>query len=206
MGFLPDTRLIGYCVSTLCEFFDASTCPTPGTKCLTAPTIDSLTVPVCVPGGTGDVGDPCTVNNDCLPLLGCNTQAGTCHPFCDPTHTCPALTACSSQTAIGLCLPAPDTWTCGDATFAAGDGCHCDCGGNDPDCQDPMQPVISCGTAEACAHGNCVPDAWTCNGNYYDHADGCDCNCGAPDPDCDLPNQNLYGCMPGEQCVAGVCQ
>lgn len=112
-------------------------------------------------------------------------------------------------------------WTCDPAYFAAGDGCDCDCGVYDPDCDDPDQEVFNCRPGEFCngsgvcedpvdgpvEPGDDVPDEWLCELDLYDAGDGCDCDCGAYDPDCDDPEQELYNCPPGAWCNdAGLCE
>ncbi len=204
--FDPDTRLIGACLPS-CEFFDASTCAT-GLKCLSNTEVTGVKGFTCFTAGTGDVGDACTKNVDCKPLLGCDLSIMTCAPFCDPTHTCPVNTACAGFSGgdIGICRGAPATWTCDPQQYADGTNCDCDCGPVDPDCADTMKPVVGCTGPDVCKNGNCVPPTWTCNGAWYDSGDGCDCNCGLEDPDCGKPNMMTLGCQMGQTCVAGVCQ
>ena len=45
---------------------------------------------------------------------------------------------------------APDTWTCEEDFYDAGDGCDCNCGAWDPDCSDPSADVYGC------ASGGCL--------------------------------------------------
>jgi hypothetical protein len=86
----------------------------------------------------------------------------------------------------GVC--APVGWSCDSSYFDALDGCDCECGAYDPDCDVAGQTVYGCDTGEICnVQGDCqastVPGAWTCSDDYY--GDGwCDCGCGAVDVDC----------------------
>ena len=72
----------------------------------------------------------------------------------------------------------PGGWTCAEGFYAALDGCDCDCGVRDPDCDDSFQDVLGCADGELCgASGACEaggpPAAWDCEGEFYDSADGC---------------------------------
>lgn len=112
-------------------------------------------------------------------------------------------------------------WTCDPAYFAARDGCDCDCGVYDPDCDDPGQEVFNCRPGELCSGagvceapggpqpepGDSIPADWLCDDEIYANDDGCDCDCGAYDPDCDDPEQDLFNCPPGAWCNGdGVCE
>ncbi len=104
-------------------------------------------------------------------------------------------------------------WFCDPTYFGTGDGCDCDCGEYDPDCDDPTQIVLNCAFDETCSDaGTCEPDTggptgdWFCSPAWFGGGDGCDCGCGARDPDCDDPAQEVYGCLPGQVCdAAGDC-
>lgn len=65
--------------------------------------------------------------------------------------------------------PLPPEWSCDPALWNAGDGCHCGCGGFDPDCPNP--------TAEACDSctdmGSCA-EATSCAD--IDHANNARCH------------------------------
>ena len=81
----------------------------------------------------------------------------------------------------------PPEWTCANFNFANFDGCHCDCGAPDPDCDFSSQFVFNCGFDEVCVDGVClrdIPEGWTCAPESFDTNDGCDCNCGVDDQDC----------------------
>jgi len=109
---------------------------------------------------------------------------------------------------------APSGFTCDPVFYDAGDGCDCECGVVDPDCDSGTTVVHGCSADEVCVDGACVddpdeafdvPDDWTCNPGWYDAADGCDCECGAIDPDCSDADAELFGCNPGQICAAGAC-
>merc|ERR1719461_424263 len=83
------------------------------------------------------------------------------------------------------------------------DGCDCECGVWDPDCDVDGQYLYGCPSQDYTCQYNwssppsCrepVPADWTCPEGYYNALDGCDCECGVWDPDCDVDGQYLYGC------------
>ena len=114
----------------------------------------------------------------------------------------------------------PYEWTCDHSYYGTGDGCDCECGAWDPDCEDASLQTYNCpspsdvcakaggGTCQASSSGGYydfgsdygdyaasnVPSGWTCGASYYDADDGCDCACGAWDPDCDDASSSVYGC------------
>ena len=129
---------------------------------------------------------------------------------------------CETGTAAG--------WTCEPSYYGTRDGCDCNCGTRDPDCDLPEQLILNCSDGEICnAGGSCatpgagdcgndicdgdetagscphdcggeIPAAWVCDPDYYGELDGCDCECGAYDPDCDDADEELYGCAEGATC------
>ena len=114
----------------------------------------------------------------------------------------------------------PGDWSCDPAFYDAGDGCDCNCGTFDPDCDDPSQRLFNCRPGQVCSdEGICtddrpgepgpepsIPASWECDGEFYDADDGCDCDCGAYDLDCDDPSQQIFNCGPGEICGdQGLC-
>lgn len=123
----------------------------------------------------------------------------------------------STPVPNGMCVdfPSPVTvqvarqWTCTPSYYGAGDGCDCNCGMWDPDC-DTSSSVYGCQAGQRCVEpGICQGGAgagWTCPQLYYDALDGCDCECGAWDPDCNVPGQSVLHCSAGQICVQpGVC-
>lgn len=113
------------------------------------------------------------------------------------------------------CRPdAAGAWTCEASYYGSLDGCDCECGTRDPDCDVPGQRVFNCPDGWICGSaGDCVDDrepdverpeppaAWTCDNEVYDAADGCDCECGTWDPDCDDPSSVVYNCVDGDICA-----
>lgn len=79
-------------------------------------------------------------------------------------------------------------WTCNPAYFHAHDGCDCNCGTYDPDCDNVSARIVNCGSSKAVrcnADATCgyeaAPPSWTCDPRTYNHLDGCHCGCGAYD-------------------------
>lgn len=103
----------------------------------------------------------------------------------------------------------PPEWTCPPGWWNAREGCDCECGARDPDCDVPGQRVYRCGDGQTCdAAGHCADGegAWFCPESYYGTRDGCDCECGAYDPDCDDPSQPILNCPSGYHCgPSGRC-
>ena len=114
----------------------------------------------------------------------------------------------------------PYEWTCDHSFYGTGDGCDCECGAWDPDCEDASLQTYNCpspsdvcakaggGTCQASSSGGYydfgsdygdyaasnVPSGWTCEASFYGAGDGCDCACGAWDPDCDDASSSVYNC------------
>lgn len=98
-------------------------------------------------------------------------------------------------------------WICDGDWYGAGDGCDCNCGAWDPDCDDPEAKVYHCELGQTCSQpGVCSGDVqqiceqWTCAPAYYGGHDGCDCLCGCYDPDCDNPDSQVLNCQLGQTC------
>ena len=73
---------------------------------------------------------------------------------------------------------APGDWTCSDGWYGSYDGCDCDCGSHDPDCDDPNQSLFGCpypGNSTCSCDGDCecTPD---CSGRECGD-DGCGGTC-----------------------------
>jgi V8-like Glu-specific endopeptidase len=132
-------------------------------------------------------------------------------------------------------IPGPEDWTCEPSYYDTLDGCDCNCGSRDPDCDDPGQILLNCSSGEICnVQGSCstpqagdcgdgtcdsnesagscpsdcggeIPGTWFCDPDLYGVLDGCDCECGAYDPDCDT-DERIYGCSEEAVCLAdGSC-
>jgi len=147
-------------------------------------------------------------------LDGCDCECGVWDPDCDVDgqwlYGCPSqdYTCQNNWSSPPTCTePVPTGWTCSESWFDALDGCDCNCGAWDPDCDVDGQWLFGCPSQDytcqnnwssppTCAEGAeaGVPADWTCSESYYNALDGCDCNCGAWDPDCDVDGQWLYGC------------
>jgi len=87
---------------------------------------------------------------------------------CSPTedtdlgNICWDFTCSWSRCAISLCPEGrlvtrsntdsyvPRFWNCSRDTYNTNDGCHCNCGGWDPDCDDLTQATINCPNDELC--------------------------------------------------------
>ena len=132
-----------------------------------------------------------------------------------PTATTPPPTA----------FPAfPIAWSCNASSYSTLDGCNCNCGVPDPDCEPgvlPPQAILGCSFGQVCEEGLCitpppspptpapvvpgVPPEWICDQFFYANLDGCDCECGAPDPDCEFQPDDILGCEDEEECLEGFC-
>lgn len=95
----------------------------------------------------------------------------------------------------------PDAWRCDPDYYAFLDGCDCQCGAYDPDCDIADSIVFNCNkgydpvcTADSvCTYLTPIPEGWTCPFFYYEDGE-CDCNCGAQDSDCDVAHEIVLGC------------
>jgi len=120
----------------------------------------------------------------------------------------PELFSLSKRNMKGV----PPGWTCDPLFYDAEDGCDCQCGAWDPDCDheskdDPRSIVLNCasGASPQCVKPNGVcsygqpPSNWFCSDSRYNSSDGCDCGCGAYDPDCDsfIDTPVVTGCWEG---------
>ncbi len=107
---------------------------------------------------------------------------------------------------------APAGWTCDPLFYNAQDGCDCNCGVYDPDCDDTSATVFGCDDANrVCAMdrtwSNCqAPTTWTCGQTTYDDGVTCNCNCGTQDLDCQNAALPVSGCSANQICdTSGVC-
>ena len=166
-------------------------------------------------------GEQCNTSGTCVPASWncqvnwyasdsyCDCDCGAYDPDCDAATS--TLFNCEDGydacNAYGICVP--ETWTCDDDSYDAGDGvCDCDCGAYDPDCGDAGALVNGCANPDDTCNGAglCVPAAWTCDPDVYRSDVACDCACGVQDPDCDTAGLPLKGCEDGDSCNnSGVC-
>jgi hypothetical protein len=149
------------------------------------------------------IPDPACEGSGCVDP-GCRKGA------CDRRHRCAGVTdpADDDCSDVNPNILTSGKWKCAWDMYAAGDGCDCGCGGDDPECG-----IGGC-AAGKCFHLACdachdeegrpfdcvaAEAGWTCNATRYDANDGCDCGCGAPDPDC-----GGGGCSPAG-CAQAAC-
>eukprot|EP01129_Flabellula_baltica_P014044 TRINITY_DN6650_c0_g1_i1.p1 TRINITY_DN6650_c0_g1~~TRINITY_DN6650_c0_g1_i1.p1 ORF type:complete len:920 (+),score=147.08 TRINITY_DN6650_c0_g1_i1:2-2761(+) len=143
---------------------------------------------------------------------GCDCGCGLEDPDCSDStayiHGCDNFT-CGVACVQGECtkpdISVPEGWICPHCYYGTGDGCDCNCGIPDPDCE-LSNVSISCEIGQVCIEGTCQGDAmdWTCFEGYYNAGDSwCDCECGVWDPDCDQSSMNKVtrNCGTNEQCV-----
>jgi hypothetical protein len=143
--------------------------------------------------------------------IDCDCECGALDPDCnEPTN--PILGCEDGQTcAAGTCEGTPTAWTCapGEYDGGVGNGCDCNCGTADPDCDlMPAETVQGCAAGDVCDSGVCIPMAWTCDPSFYASgiADDCDCGCGALDPDCEDANVDKCDyCDDVGSCSATAC-
>jgi len=162
---------------------------------------------------------------------GCDCNCGIYDPDCDTQQY--NIAGCSDGVNAS-CLPTgtcyyqypkyvPSTWVCYPSYYNASDGCDCNCGAWDPDCdRDALilsgNIVYGCGayndsTTFSCIKplGTCIeidiPNTWVCDPSFYNAFDGCDCNCGVQDPDCSDNTEVIYGCPCNTtmSCKFGAC-
>jgi hypothetical protein len=146
---------------------------------------------------------------------GCDCMCGVQDPDCNlPDFVYGCYDGASPLCINGQCQysPPPAAWACDPSYYDAHDGCDCECGVADPDCNYTSQVLLNCpeDVIATCEDGICiaaeVPPSWICPPKYYGTQDGCDCYCGADDPDCSIPDQHVYGCpCDSMQCDKGLC-
>jgi hypothetical protein len=100
---------------------------------------------------------------------GCDCACGVRDPDCDVpgqrVFRCGDGQTCD---AAGRCVEGGGTWFCPASYYGTRDGCDCECGAYDPDCDDASQAVLNCPEGYACgAGGRCVdaygdPPRWLC--------------------------------------------
>lgn len=120
--------------------------------------------------------------------------------------------ACLHVASLDFDIQAPKDWTCAVDQWngGAGNGCDCECGAHDPDCDlEPAEVVDGCGKGEVCGAGDTcippVPDAWACNDAFWGDGD-CDCGCAVQDVDCpDLLSSSCDFCDDTGSCDTVAC-
>ena len=149
----------------------------------------------CPQGKTCDVSSSTCV--DCVPECeGLDCGDDGCGGSCG---SCPGEAACSS----GLCVSG--AWTCLETYYGSDDGCDCECGAYDPDCDDPEAKLYGCATGESCSSdGTCEPCVPSCDGKECGN-DGCGGDCAAcpVGKKCDQPSFTCVDCVP--ECEGLVC-
>ena len=101
----------------------------------------------------------------------CGTSSICGDGFCSPDETAAGCaTDCASTCGNGVCDPTdipscpsecggtlPSGWRCPAVNYGGGDGCDCNCGAWDTDCDDPAADVYNCRPGESCGtDGLCV--------------------------------------------------
>ncbi len=135
--------------------------------------------------GTCASGSVCTFNGLCCQPNCTGKQCGGdgCGGSCG---TCQSGYSCVGGKCVG---GAPPQWTCASTKYGASDGCDCNCGAYDPDCDKQPVPAYNCNPNEVCTKSGkcCKPD---CSGKQCGD-DGCGGSCGT--------------CTSGQQCKNGQC-
>ena len=88
---------------------------------------------------------------------GCDCDCGAFDPDCLVMRPgdlvgCDRNQACNNE---GECIDIPNSWTCNPRFYSTRDGCDCECGAPDPDCE-VIDEVFGCEPGERCVRGNCV--------------------------------------------------
>ena len=101
----------------------------------------------------------------------CGTASVCGDAFCSPDETAASCAVdCASTCGNGVCDPTdipscpsecggalPAGWRCPAVNYGGGDGCDCNCGAWDTDCDDPAAEVYNCRPGEVCGDGGvCV--------------------------------------------------
>jgi len=93
---------------------------------------------------------------------GCDCACGAYDPDCDDGTSqvfgCALGTTCLASPDGSTCSAPPVAWTCPASFFGRLDGCDCECGAYDPDCDRAGESVFNCNAGETCvdsADGTC---------------------------------------------------
>jgi V8-like Glu-specific endopeptidase len=85
----------------------------------------------------------------------CNESTQVVHG-CTPGDICNEDAVCASPTGV-TSEDVPAGWICPPGYYGTRDGCDCDCGAFDPDCDVDDQPVYNCGFLGVCGgDGTCA--------------------------------------------------
>lgn len=100
---------------------------------------------------------------------GCDCGCGARDPDCDVpgqrVFHCGEGETCD---AAGQCTAGEGMWFCPASYYGTSDGCDCECGAYDPDCDDASQSVLNCPDGYSCGSGGrCVDEGggssgWLC--------------------------------------------
>ena len=82
---------------------------------------------------------------------GCDCNCGAWDPDCSQPAQ-PVLNCAPGQSCVSPGVCGTGVWTCSRSFYGTRDGCDCNCGSWDPDCNDPNQQVLNCGMLEACVY------------------------------------------------------
>lgn len=91
------------------------------------------------------------------------------------TPTTASVTISFTSTTSGGCGPAIDAvtivplaFTCNASFYASDDGCDCNCGYPDPDCDTQNTFIKGCPNSQyQCYIASCIPKNYTCNPGTY---------------------------------------
>ena len=127
----------------------------------------------CDGGGGGNVPDTWNCDLDYYGTRdGCDCRCGAIDPDCSisgqEVYNCDNNEICVND----ICTEpggAPGSWTCNPGAWDANDGCDCDCGAWDPDCDDEDARVFGCGSDVT----SCNPDG-SCPNEGGDTSNGAD--------------------------------
>ena len=102
--------------------------------------------------------------DDCYhPFLVECYNGGTCYDLYEDHYCHCAKGYYGKHCELGALIlqPAiPPRWRCPVSSLGNGDGCDCDCGGYDPDCADPSQPILNCKPSEICVNKTTAGDTY----------------------------------------------
>jgi hypothetical protein len=102
--------------------------------------------------------------DDCYhPFLVECMNGGTCYDLYEDHYCHCAKGFYGKHCELGDLIAQPEIpprWRCPVSSLGNGDGCDCDCGGYDPDCADPSQPILNCKPSEICVNKTTAGDTY----------------------------------------------